>query len=147
MNNNFFFGGVLLLSEEEAKKRLGEFGLNEIGLRKKKSIFSIFISQYKDVFSLVLVGAAVVSFFLAVIGKEDFLDSILIIAILFVNGVVGTFQQYKSERVLEMLRNLNRSYVLVKRDGKLKKIDSRFLVPGDLVVLEEGDKVPADLLI
>jgi len=133
------------LTSEIAGTLIKTHGYNEIESTKKASVFSIFIGQYKDVFSLLLIATAILSLVLTYFGfTEDYLDFFLIIAILLINGLIGTFQEYKAEKTLEKLKNMQRTVVRVYRDEQLVSLDSKFLVPGDIILLEEGEKITAD---
>ncbi len=136
------------LSEKEAKERLEKYGLNEITHKKRHSLISIFISQFTDIFSILLILAILISIALYVLHRDESLaDAVLILLILLANGLIGTFQQWKAEETLEKLRALQKSYVNVIRDGQVKKVESKYITVGDIVVLEEGVKVPADAVI
>ena len=136
------------LTSLQAKRSIESFGYNEIEAKNKKSIFGIFFSQYRDIFSLLLLLAALVSLILNLVGLgESYLDFILIMAILFINGIIGTVQEYKAEKTLDKLKDLQRTVVRVYRDGELIELDSRELVPKDIIILEEGEKITADCKI
>ena len=133
------------LTEKEAKEKLKKYGLNELKRKKKTSLLILFLSQFTDVFSILLIIAVLISTILYFLHYEDTLtDALLILLILFVNGGISTFQQWKAEETLNKLRKLQQSYVIVIRDGKAKRIDSRFVTVGDAVILEEGLRIPAD---
>lgn len=139
------------LTTEEAKKRLVENGKNELNESKKKSIIGRFFSQFKDIMIIVLLVASVVSAVLAIInGKNtgdyaDLIDSGIIVFIVILNAVIGTVQEVKADNSLEALRNMNKPFAKVYRDGEVVKVASEDLVVGDVVVLEAGDYVPADV--
>jgi Ca2+-transporting ATPase len=128
------------LAENEAKARLERYGLNE--LKKKKGItpLQIFLSQFKNILVLILIGATIVSF---AIGET--LDAVVILIIVILNAVLGFVQEYKAERALEALKKFSSPTATVIRFGKLHKIDAKDIVPGDMVVISEGDRVPADI--
>ncbi|MEM5832384.1 MAG: HAD-IC family P-type ATPase, partial [Candidatus Aenigmatarchaeota archaeon] len=128
------------LSEKEAKRRLSIYGLNDIPKRMEKSAISIYFSQLKDPLLLLLFVAAIIAYI-----TESVTEAIIILTILFVNSLLGFFQEYKSEKALRKLCKLIKYYTKVLRDGNLMEIDTRYLVPGDIVLLETGDRVPADL--
>ncbi|MEM5853519.1 MAG: magnesium-translocating P-type ATPase [Candidatus Aenigmatarchaeota archaeon] len=128
------------LSEAEARKRIAVHGLNDIPKRMEKSVLSIFLYQVKDPLFLILFFAALIAGFT---GGID--EAIIIIAILFVNVLVGFFQEYKSEKALQKLCKYIRYWTKVVREGNLREIDTRYIVPGDIVLLETGDRVPADV--
>lgn len=139
------------LTSEEAKTRLLRDGKNELDEGKKKTIAQRFFSQFKDVMIIVLIVAAVLSSVLAIIqGRStgeytDLIDAGIILFIVLLNAVIGTIQEIKADNSLEALRNMNKPLSKVYRDGKLEKVNSEDLVKGDVVVLEAGDYVPADL--
>lgn len=136
------------LTSTNAETLLQKYGYNEIEAKKKTSVFEIFINQYKDIFSFLLLGCALLSLGLTVFGiAEDYLDFFLILAILLINGAIGTFQEYKAEKTLEKLKNMQRTTVRVYRDNSVVSIDSKFLVPGDTILLEEGEKITCDCKI
>ena len=127
------------LSEREAKERLKKFGFNEIVERKEISPLIIFLRQFKNFLIIILLVAVFVSF---LAGRKD--DTILIFTVLLLNALIGFFQEYKAEKAMEALKRLLVPKTKVIREGKQKTIPSRELVPGDIILLEEGDKVPAD---
>lgn len=128
------------LSLEEAEKRLKKNGLNKIESGKKKTKISVFINQFKDVLILILCVSAILSFFL-----KEYVDGTIVLVIVFFNAIVGTIQEIKAEEALEKIKNLASPMCLVKREGKTCIIPSSNLVCGDIVVLEEGSKIPADI--
>jgi len=128
------------LSGHEAAKRLLSYGSNEIIEGKNKAVWLIFLSQFKDLMIMVLVGAAIIS---ALLG--DIPDTIIILAIVFLNAVIGFSQEYRAEKTISALKKLAIPQTLVIRNQKLIHISSTDLVPGDLVVLEAGNIVPADI--
>ncbi len=130
------------LSEHEAEKRLKKYGLNEFKHKKKLSAIKIFLYQFENVMVFLLLFAAFVSF---AIGET--LDSIVILVILFFNVVLGFLQEYKADKAMEALLKLATPKAIVIRDGKQKEIDSKYLVVGDIVVLNTGDKAPANIRV
>ena len=130
------------LSEEEAKKRLNEYGLNELKEDKAESALKIFIRQFQGLFIYLLIFAAVVSLFFG-----ELLDAGVIFAILILNAVLGFIQEYKASKALEALRALASPKAIVLRDGKTKEIDAREIVPGDIIILHQGMIVPADVRV
>lgn len=140
------------LTSEEAAIRLEKYGRNKLQEKKKKNIFQIFFSQLNDPMIFVLFGAAAVSFGLSIYnmikGREaDWADIIIILGVIILNSIIGTIQEKKAETSLEALKKLSAPETLVVRDGKKIKIPSEELVPGDLVLIEEGDTIGADLRI
>lgn len=127
------------LSEEEAKKRLGKFGFNRIEEKKKISPLKIFLRQFKSFLIAILLVAAIVSFLL-----KEFLDASAIVAILMLNAFLGFYQEYKAEKAMEALKKMMVKKVKVLREGKQTEISSEEIVPGDIIVLEEGETIPAD---
>ena len=127
------------ISDEEAKKRQKIYGLNDISLRKNTA-FSIFLRQFKSSFVYLLIIAALIAF---LIGDKN--DSFIIIVFISINITLGFIQEFRSERAVRILNSYLPSRVRVKRNGKEKIIDRKFLVPGDIVFLKSGDIVPADL--
>jgi Ca2+-transporting ATPase len=127
------------LSEEEAKRRLQEFGPNELVEREGVSAFQIFLGQFKDVFVIMLLVAIAIS---AAIG--EIIDASTIGVIVVLNAVVGFVQEYRSEKAMEAMKKLTAPKARVLRGGKEKIIPAREVVPGDIVLLEAGDRVPAD---
>lgn len=139
------------LTQDEAQKRIDEYGKNELEEGKKKTLIGRFFSQFKNVMIIVLIVAAVVSSVLAIISGQktgdytDLIDAGIILFIVILNAVIGTVQEVKADNSLEALRNMNKPLCKVYRNGELVKIESEFIVKGDIVVLEAGDCVPADL--
>jgi len=127
------------LSTEEAERRLGEFGANEITSGGGRSALSVLVSQFTSGLVLVLVGAATVS-----VAVGHLVDGVLITAILLANGVFGFVQEYRAERSLEALRDLAAPSVTVLRDGSLRDVEFAAVVPGDVLILEQGNAIPAD---
>lgn len=135
------------LSPEEAASRLERYGKNELAEKKKKSFAEKFFAQFKDVMILVLIVAAAVSAILTIVNKNyvDLFESGLILLIVIINAVIGVVQENKAESALEALKNMNKPYSKVIRDGELMQVRSADIVPGDVVQLEAGDIVPCDL--
>jgi len=136
------------LTDQEAEKRLGIFGLNHLTVKKRVSPLSIFLEQFQSSLILILIGAAVLVFFVWYFGERDQSDLIeggLILAIVLMITVLGFFQEYKAEKAIEALKKLLAFKAKVLRGGREIEIDVTRLVPGDLVILEEGEKVPADI--
>ena len=127
------------LTTREAEKRLEQYGYNELKHNKKKSAFLIFLSQFNDFIVWVLIGATVISGFMG-----DKADAITILIIVFVNALLGFVQEYKTEKSLEALQELAAPTCKAFRDGEIKVINSRELTIGDLVIVEAGDRIPAD---
>ena len=130
------------LTEREAKHRLKEYGLNELPKEKQKTIFEVFLSSINDPIIYVLLVAAVLSF---IVGEA--LDGFAILFIILVDAVVSTIQEIKAEKNSEALKNLIKVKVKVIRENKHYEIDSSYLVPGDIIVVEPGTKVSSDARI
>jgi len=128
------------LSDAEAEKRLREHGKNMLKEKKKKTLLGRFLLQFKDVMVLVLLAAAIIAGLLG-----ELTDSIIILSIVIINAVIGVAQESKAEKALEALMSMSKPYANVVRDGVVKSIRREDIVPGDLVELEAGDYVPADL--
>jgi P-type Ca2+ transporter type 2C len=128
------------VTPEEAVRRLQEHGANELQERRGESPIKLLLHQFKDFMVLVLVGAVVISGLLG-----EMLDALTIIAIILINGILGFFQEYRAERSLHALKELSAPSAKVIRGGTMETMPARALVPGDLVLLESGDRVPADL--
>ena len=127
------------LSEEEAQRRLQEFGPNELVERKGITPFQIFLGQFKDVFVIMLLIAIAIS---VLIG--EIIDASTICAIVVLNSVVGFVQEYRSEKAMEAMKKLTAPRARVLRDRKEMLTPAREVVPGDIVLLEAGDRIPAD---
>ena len=135
------------LTEEEAKIRLNENGNNVLSVQTDVSLFTKFFCQFKDLMILILLIAAAISFSLSIINKEPFTDSIVIIAIVFLNAILGFLQELKADKSIKALNEMQITRVKVIRDGKVKLINSEKIVKGDVILLESGDKIPADCRI
>src|SRR5665648_28669 len=128
------------LSSPEVKKRLDEVGPNQLEEKKGRTTWDMFLGQFKDVLVLILLISALVSFILGEVS-----DAIVIVIILILNATLGVVQEYKAERSLAALKKMTTPNALVIRDGKQARIEATQLVPGDIVLLESGDHIPADL--
>jgi len=134
------------LSEEEAERRLSEFGFNEIKEAKKKPLYLRFFKQFTHFLAILLWIATVMSFLSEYLhpGEGMLTLGIAIAAVIFINAIFTFIQEYRAEKALEELKKLLPFYVKVLRDGKEKEIYARDVVHGDVILLSEGDKVPAD---
>lgn len=134
------------LSTAEAAKRLAEYGENKLKAGKKKTNLERFFDQFKDVMILILLGAAVISFLIAIYEGESraFFEPLLIVLIVVLNALMGVVQESKAEKALEALQNLAAPLARVFRNGKECVIEASQLVPGDIISLQAGDFVPAD---
>ncbi len=128
------------LTEEDAVKRLADVGPNLLPAAKKRSGFQRFIQQFHNILIYVLMAAAVITAML-----DHLVDSIVIVAVILVNAVVGFLQEGKAERAMDAIRRMLAPRASVLRNGTRKSIDGEALVPGDVILLEAGDKVPADI--
>lgn len=128
------------LPAKEAARRLDEQGPNELSEGKTISPVTLFLNQFKDFMVLVLMGATLISGLLG-----EFLDAITIIAIILMNGILGFIQEFRAERSLRALKELSAPHAKVVRDGVIIQIPAKELVPGDVIALEAGDRVPADI--
>lgn len=127
------------LSTSEAKNKLLEFGPNSLPEKSNFSVVTLFVSQFKNILSLILITASVLSFLVG-----DQIDGILILIILFLNSLLGFWQEFKASKELAALKRLEVVNSRVLRDGNQVLIPSHEIVPGDIVILEAGDQVPAD---
>ena len=135
------------LTDEKVLKNREEFGFNELKAKKKKSIIVKFLEQFKDFMIIVLIIAAIVSGAVGIAEGEGVTDTIIILIVVIVNAIIGVLQENKAEKSLEALQKLSSHAAKVIRNGNLHVIPSRELVPGDIVVLDTGDYIPADLRI
>jgi len=141
------------LTSQEAQERLRKYGYNELQEKKKRTALHMFIGEFKDVFILLLIVATIFS---GIIGYyelasgqsenflESFADTITIGAIVILVGITGFIQEYRAEKAMDALKKLTAPKARVLRDGKETIIPAKELVPGDILVLEEGDHIPAD---
>lgn len=133
------------LTEDEASKRLEKYGANNLKEKKKESLFIKFIKQFNDFMIIVLIIAAIISAIVAKTnGSGDYIDSIIIIAIVIFNAIMGLIQEEKAEKSLEALKKMSAPNAKVRRNGKIREIEASKVVPGDIVMLEAGNYVPAD---
>ena len=128
------------LSNDEAKEKLEEYGENKLAEGKKRSKAAIFLSQFKDFMIWVLIAAALVSGFLG-----EWVDAGIIAVVVLLNAVMGTVQEAKAEAALDALKAMSAPFAKVIREGQALRIPASQVVPGDMVMLEAGDAVPADL--
>ncbi len=135
------------LSQEEVLKRQEKYGLNELKAKKKKSLIVKFLEQFKDFMIIILIISAIISGVIGVAQGEGITDTIIILIVITVNAIIGVAQENKAEKSLEALQKLSSHVAKVMRNGKLEVIPSKELVPGDIVILDTGDYVPADLRI
>lgn len=130
------------LSSEAAEEKLLQYGENRLASKKKTAPLKIFLGQFRDVMVIILLIATVISFFLG-----ETYDAITIIVIVLLNAVLGFVQEYKTEKTLIALKDMTAPNAKVYRDGRLNELPAAKLVPGDIISLEAGDKIPADAVI
>lgn len=135
------------LSVREVNDRLSNDGKNIIKHSKAKSDFSKFLEQFKNLMIVVLVVAAICSFVISYINNESYTDSIVILAIVILNAIIGFIQEKRADKSIESLKKMQVSKVRVRRDNKTYIVNSEDIVKGDILVLEAGDMVPADARI
>ena len=136
------------LSEQEVLKRRKEYGNNVLQEKKKESIFVKFFKQFNDFMIIILIIASIISALVSKMqGENDYFDSIIIIAIVVLNAIMGVVQEAKAEKSIESLKKMTPQKAKVVRDGKSKEVNAEDLVPGDIIVLEAGNFVPADCRI
>ena len=135
-------GQTVGLADHEAERRLHEYGQNQLESTRKKRPASIFLGQFKDMMVMVLLVATAVSAFMG-----EVVEAIAIIAIVILNALIGFFQEYQTEKTLEALKKMASPQARVMRSGHIKLVDATEIVPGDLLILEAGDRVPADAYI
>jgi P-type Ca2+ transporter type 2C len=136
---NIFKTSLDGLPDEEAESRLAIYGKNELREKRKRSKFILFLSQFKDFLVIVLVFAALISAFVG-----ELTESLIIWIIILANAILGFIQEYRAEAAIDALREIGALKALVKRSGIKKEVSSLLIVPGDIIYIETGDKVPAD---
>ena len=135
------------LSTEEVKKRQEKYGDNALKAKKKKSLFQKFLAQFKDFSIIILIIAAIVSGIVGISNGEGITDTIIILIVVIANAIIGVTQEAKAEKSLEALQKLTDHASKVVRDGQITVIPAKELVPGDVVLLDTGDFIPADLRV
>ena len=130
------------LSSEEAERRLQKYGENQLREEEKVSVLRLFLSQFKSILIFILIVASIVS---ALLG--ELIDTAVIIFTVVLAGILGFVQEYRAEKAIELLKSLTSPDASVIRDGVKRKISSQKLVPGDLILLQTGDRIPADARI
>ena len=135
------------LSKEKVEEKQQKYGYNELQQVAKKSIFQRFLEQFKDFSIIVLIIAAIVSGIVGVLQGEGITDTIIILIVVIVNAIIGVAQESKAEKSLEALQKLSDHASKVIRNGNMEVVPAKELVPGDIVVLDTGDYIPADLRI
>ncbi len=138
--------GALGISESEAEKRLRQYGENALQSRKKGGTLKLFLAQFKDFMTILLICAAAVSAVIAYLTEDvsELADTGILLLIILLNTFVGFIQQYRADTAIEKLKKISVCRVKTLRGGKDLLLDSKQLVPGDVILLEEGDMVPAD---
>lgn len=137
--NNLNTSEEVGLSSGEAEKRLDKYGKNELKEEEKTSVVKLFLSQFKSFLIIILIAAALVSAFLG-----ELVDAFVILFTVVLAGVLGFVQEYRAEESIKLLKSLTSPEALVLRDGKEGKVPSSLLVPGDILLLQAGDRIPAD---
>lgn len=130
------------LSEKEAGKRLEKHGLNILTEKRKVSAFKILLEQFGDFMVLILIAATIISAFMG-----EITEAVTIIAIVILNSILGFVQEYRTEKTMQALKELAAPMARVMRDGMISSIPAERIVPGDLILLEEGDRIPADSVL
>lgn len=135
------------LSSKEVDIRLKNEGKNKLHEVKKESNISKFLKEFKDLMIIILILAAIVSFIISIVNKEPITDSIIILAIVLLNAILGFVQELKADKAMDSLKKMQVSKVKVRRDNKIVVVNSENIVRGDILILEAGDSVPADARI
>lgn len=133
------------LTEEKVKAKREEYGTNELEEKKKESLFTKFLNQFKDFMIIVLIIAAIISGYIGIKEGEGITDSIIILIVVIMNAIIGVVQEDKAEKSLEALQKLSSHVTKVMRNGNVQVVPAKDIVPGDIVILDTGDYVPADL--
>ncbi|GFG41240.1 cation-translocating P-type ATPase [Streptococcus canis] len=131
------------LTTAQAQKRLAEYGRNELDEGEKRGLFMKFLDQFKDLMIIILIVAALLSVLTE--GMEGLTDAIIILAVVILNAAFGVYQEGQAEAAIEALKSMSSPLARIRRDGHIIEVDSKELVPGDIVLLEAGDVVPADM--
>jgi len=138
------------LSSDEAERRIVQYGLNQLDKGEKKSPLMLFIEQFRDPLIFILLAALIISVIIGVFSHDEqekveyFIDAAAISVIVLFNAFFGFIQEYRAEKSIEALKSMAAPYTTVSREGQKVRIEAKYLIPGDIVYLEEGDKVPAD---
>lgn len=130
------------LTSTQARENLEKYGKNELVEEEKAGPVRLFLGQFVDILILILIVASLASFYVG-----DTLDAVFILIVVFINAIVGFVQEYRAEKAMEKLKGLISNEAVVIRDGQEQKVTAGDLTPGDVVLLEEGDNVPADIRI
>lgn len=132
------------LSQEESEERLAKLGENVLKEKNKKSAFSIFVGQFKNMMVLLLILVGIVSLVFSLVNHESVMEAVVIFVCVILNVLMGFFQELKSENAIDALKNMTPDQTMVMRDGNWDMVDSTNLVVGDVIMLQAGDQVPAD---
>ena len=133
------------LREEQVEDIRKIYGENKLSEKKKESIIIKFFKQFNDFMIIILIVASIISAVMSYVeGKNDYLDSVIIILIVVVNAIMGVVQEAKAEKSLEALKKMSAPTAKVKRNGVVKTVQSTELVPGDYIIIEAGSYIPAD---
>ena len=128
------------LHHSEAEERLSQYGKNVLAEKKKASVFILFLHQFKDVMIIILLLAALISYIIS-----DIKDAVVILIIVLLNAIIGFVQEYRAEKAMAALRKMTAFNATVRRSGNLVQLPASEIVPGDIVILEAGMSVPADI--
>lgn len=128
------------LTSQDVQSRLEKYGANKLKGKPKKSLIALFFAQLKDMLIYVLIGAALITLFIG-----EYVDSIIILLVVVLNAAIGVFQEFKAEKAIEALQQMTTPKTLVRRNGEVLEIQSEELVPGDIVLIDAGRFIPADL--
>jgi Ca2+-transporting ATPase len=128
------------LNDEEVKNRQQKYGQNRLQAQKKKSVLELFVAQLKDWLIYVLFAAVVITLFMG-----EYIDAVIILAVIILNAVLGVIQEVRAGNAIEALQKMTHHKALVRRNGQIIEVDSEELVPGDIVILDAGRFIPADL--
>jgi len=128
------------LSNEEAQKRLDQYGENKLKGKPKKKLIVLFLAQLKDMLIYVLLGAAVIT-----IAIGEYVDAVIILLVVALNAIIGVVQEFKAEKAIEALQKMTTPKSLVRRNGEVIEIGSEWIVPGDIIIIDAGRFIPADL--
>ena len=131
------------LSDSEVNERLQKYGENKLDEVKKKTLLQRFIYQLKDVMIYVLLIASIIN--VIAHGIDGLTEAAIILMVVLINAVVGVVQESRAEKTLEALKELSTPRAIVRRNGEVIEIDSKELVPGDIVIIDAGRYIPADL--
>lgn len=144
---NKFESNINGISDDVAKQRLNKYGYNKLKEAKRKSLIIKILEQFKDVMLIVLIISAILSAFVSARMDEPMTDTFIILFVVILNAILGVIQESKAEKAIEALKNMSLPYIKVRRESKVESIKTEELVVGDIVLLEAGDSVPADMRI